>query len=385
MHNLAILSPSTTDKPETFIQSHIDGIGENITYYYGDTVPRYIKGEGLFSMDNKNLGNRQAWKHIISHFNPIKYKRSGLNLKEYMFAESLKSHHIDAVLAEYGTASADVVNSCRYIGIPLIAHFHGRDCSCYDTLKTYGDRYKKLFRYASAVIAVSHAMEKQLVSLGCPMEKLVYAPCTPDDKYFSLNPSLATLQYLFVGRFVDKKAPYITLYAFKTIWNKHPEAKLVMGGNGPLLETCMNLAKIWGIESSVSFPGAITPMQNMQYIMNSRAYVQHSVVAADGDSEGTPVSVMEASAAGLPVISTFHAGIPDVIEDGKTGLLCREKDAEKMAGDMLRVADDVTFASSLGQSGKARMKEYFSKQWQMNVLTDTIEKAINNNKKVMRS
>ena len=146
-----------------------------------------------------------------------------------------------------------------------------------------------------------------------------------------------------------------------------------------LLNASKNIAKIIGTGNNVIFTGAITPARYQQILLESRAYVQHSITADDGDMEGTPVSVMEASAAGIPVISTFHAGIPDVIVDGKTGLLCKELDVESMAVNMLRLASDKEFALCLGAAGKKRMAELFSKDWQMNVLTETVEAASKRN------
>lgn len=150
-----------------------------------------------------------------------------------------------------------------------------------------------------------------------------------------------------------------------------------MAGNGPLLNSTRNIAKMLSIDNHVDFPGVIAPDQAQNYLLESRAYVQHSIIADDGDMEGTPVAVMEASATGIPVISTKHAGIPDVIIDEMTGLLCNEMDIEKMATDMIRLADDITLARNLGNAGKKRMKEEFSKEWQMKVLTETIKAAVN--------
>ena len=135
MLNLAIVSPSTTNTPETFVQSHISGIRANVFFYYGDLIPRYLEGEGLFSMNSQSLNNKKAWLRIFKNLNVFKYKASGLGLKSYLFAQSLKAHHIDVVLAEYGTTSAEITDACKYAKIPLIAHFHGRDSSDYNVLK----------------------------------------------------------------------------------------------------------------------------------------------------------------------------------------------------------------------------------------------------------
>ena len=331
-------------------------------------------------MNNWNLGNLKAWRHIVATTNPLKLRNSGIGLKNYLFAQSLKKHHIDVVLAEYGETGAEIVPACKYARMPLVVHFHGRDSSNHEVLRLRHDDYQRLFRQAAYVIAVSHDMERRLMAIGCPQEKLVYCPCVPDESFYHLGPTLEKSQFVFIGRFTDKKAPYATLLAFRKVHEQYADARLVMAGNGPLLNSTRNIAKVLDMGDSVSFPGAITPDQARAYLMDSRAYVQHSIIADDGDMEGTPVAVMEASAAGLPVVATRHAGIPDVIQDGKTGLLCDELDVNGMAEAMKRLLADSELAHRLGAAGKEYMKTNYSKNWQMNTLTKTLEQAVANKK-----
>ena len=375
MINLAIVSPSTTNSPETFIQSHIKGITANVTHYYGDLVPRYSDKDGLFSINNENLTNRHAWGKVIRQINPIKFKNSKLNLKEYLFSRSLIKRHIDVVLAEYGTTSAEIVDCCKYAGIPLIAHFHGRDCSCYEVINKYKIKYCQLFHYATFVVAVSHYMEESLQQLGCNKEKIIYAPCTPDPLFTNTNIDFDNQILLFVGRFTDKKSPYSLVLSFRKIAEKFPFAQMIMAGDGPLLNSTKNLVKVLGLEMKIKFPGKISPLEMQELIAKSRAYVQHSITAEDGDAEGTPVSIMEASAAGLPVIATLHAGIPDVIIDGQTGLLSKELDIDTMAQNMERLLKNKEFAIKLGKNGKEFMARNYSKRWQLETLTNIVNFA----------
>lgn len=375
MLNLAIVSPSTINTPETFVQSHIGGIRANVFFYYGDLIPRYLEGEGLFSMNSQSLNNKKAWLRIFKNLNVFKYKASGLGLKSYLFAQSLKAHHIDVVLAEYGTTGAEITDACKYAKIPLIAHFHGRDSSDYNVLKSYREKYQRMFDYASSVIAVSHEMEKRLMALGCPKDKLVYAPCVPEDSFFKEEALLTKPQFVFVGRFTEKKAPYAVLLAFKRVVDEYANAKLLMIGDGDLFNSTKNMAKILELSNNVEFLGTQSSDKIIETMKESLAYVQHSIITDEGDMEGTPVAVMEASAMGLPVISTFHAGIPDVVVDGETGLLCKELDVDKMASDMLRLLKDKDFAVKLGRNGKQRMKKYFTKKWQMDILTNVVKAA----------
>ena len=96
-----------------------------------------------------------------------------------------------------------------------------------------------------------------------------------------------------------------------------------------------------------------------------------------------PVAIMEASAAGVSVISTIHAGIPDIIIDGKTGFLNKELDVDGMAANMILLLEDKDLAVRLGNAGKQRMSEHFTKRWQMNILTKAVtDAALNKGNKI---
>jgi colanic acid/amylovoran biosynthesis glycosyltransferase len=104
--------------------------------------------------------------------------------------------------------------------------------------------------------------------------------------------------------------------------------------------------------------------------------VQHSVVAESGDSEGTPVAVLEAGASGLPVLATRHAGIPDVVVEGTTGLLVDERDVDGMAEHMVRVLRDPALAGALGRAARAHVAENFSMAHSVARLWRVIESTI---------
>lgn len=95
-------------------------------------------------------------------------------------------------------------------------------------------------------------------------------------------------------------------------------------------------------------------------MVDSIGFLQHSIVAADGNSEGAPVGIIEASAAGLPVVSTLHAGIPDVIINNETGLLVNEHDVDAMGERIFNLIQDKTYAQAMGQKSRQRIREKFT-------------------------
>ena len=139
---------------------------------------------------------------------------------------------------------------------------------------------------------------------------------------------MAAPVFVAVGRFVDKKAPQLTLAAFGQVAATLREAQLVMIGDGPLFESTRRAARSFGLEDRVEFRGRQTSQEVATAMRKARVFVQHSIRTVRGDSEGTPVSILEAGAAGLPVVSTRHAGIKDVVQHGSTGFLVEEGDVE---------------------------------------------------------
>lgn len=359
--NLAILAPSKDAYSETFIQAHKTLIDANIKYFYNGLIPQSLEGEGTINPILKKGINKLA-AHL---------KKDSLWAEKKALKDALKKENIEVVLAEYGNLAAEALPVCKELKLPLIVHFHGFDATVYDVLKKYNN-YQELFEYASKIIAVSKAMEKHLTNLGCSKEKLILNTYGPNNDFLNISPSLEKEQFIAVGRFTDKKAPYYTILSFEKVIKKFPNAKLIMAGEGQLLNTCKNLVKYYQLEKNIEFPGIITPEEYRAYLKSSRAFVQHSITAANGDMEGTPVAVLEANAAGIPVISTNHAGIPEVVIHNKTGLLVDEHDVDGMAENMLMLLEDKNKAITMGMAGKERIKTYFTMDKHIEKLNELI-------------
>lgn len=361
---LAILSPNQNAYSETFIQAHRK-LPFTIKFYYGGSIP--------FSLE----GNDSILKLSF----PERIKRKllrGFTFTEKRLLFSLRQEKADCVLAEYGTTAADSLKVIKYLKLPLIVHFHGADASVKEVVEQYAEKYRSVFEYASKIIVVSKKMKEALLELGCPEEKLVINCCGPDDSFFTVLPTFQKPQFLAVGRFVNKKAPYLTIFSFKKVVQDWPNAKLIMVGTGELLNICKSLTHLLNLENNIEFKGVCKHEEIKELLQQSIAFVQHSVVAENGDSEGTPVAVLEAQAAGLPVIATFHAGIPDVVLHNETGLLSKEKDINEMAINMLHILNEKGLARMLGVNGRNRMEENFTLEKHLMILKAIINKATEN-------
>ena len=315
----------------------------------------------------RKLFQQPAWRRRLGSLLPYAITcRRLLNLQNSSLAINhalvrfLHRKQITAILAEFGNAGASIAPVAELAGIPLVVHFHGHDAHR-NSLLTPDLRlqYRNMFRSATAVLGVSRAMIQALLELGCPPEKLIYNPYGPRDKFFEITPDYRPT-VLSVGRFTDIKANYLVLMAFQQALRHVPHARLVMVGNGELLETCKTLAAVWGLQHAVDFPGAVEHARVHELFAQACCFAQHSVVPSYGDAEGTPNTILEASAAALPVIATRHAGIPDVVLHEVSGLLVAERDVEGMAMAMVRVLKDPELARALGTAARSRIRNCFS-------------------------
>ena len=364
--NIAIFTPNKNPYSETFIQAHKNYLKGNIFYYYGGINHLSLEGSQDLLL-KKTRFKLKIWRKLK--------RETDTCLRHQLIVASLKEHQIDVVLIEYGTQAFALNEVLTMSGLPVLVHFHGYDASVRKTIKAC-DYYKSVFLSASKIIVVSQYMAQQLLKMGCPNDKLLYNVYGPQPEFEHVVPTFKKQQFVAIGRFTDKKAPYYTILAFKQIVENYPDARLVFAGDGPLINVCKALVSYYNLDNKVQFLGVIQPEVYRALLAESLAFVQHSIIAADGDMEGTPLAVLEASIAGLPVISTYHAGIPDVIIDGETGLLSHEHDVDTMAAHMLKVLEHPDFAKQMGLAGKVHIKTNFSLERHIDVLQNALKKAV---------
>jgi len=368
---LAIATPGLNAYSETFIRAHIERLPADVIVLYGGTPPTRL-GDGSSVIPPFTLARHLRWT-IERRLRHLTWEdRTRLSL-----VAALRRLQPHAVLAEYGTMGVAVMDACTELGVPLIVHFHGYEAHRRVVLAQAGQHYPKLFVSAAAVVAASQHMAKQLMTLGAPEQKTHVNPYGVDTNQFKgADPGQSPPIFVAVGRFVEKKAPHLTLLAFRAVLESCPEARLVMVGDGPLWEVCKHLAKVLGIAHALEFRGPASAVEVASALREGRAFVQHSMTAACGDMESFGVVFIEAGASGLPVISTKHNGIPEVVVHGETGFLVEEGDIDGMAEQMIRLAEDPELAARLGKAGREHVCAEFSMEKSIAGLWSIIEGAI---------
>jgi len=359
--NILIITPSTNAISETFIHAHIEMLNGNKTVLYG-YYPNYI-------CENKQIRffyrRNKLWykiKKLIPYFLYEKYilPNEGREavIEEYI-TEFLKQKKIDVILAEYGTSGAHISKLAHKLNIPLIVHFHGVDAHHEQYFLKNKEGYLEIFKNAKNIISVSNCMTQRLISIGAQPSTIILNPYGPRAYFYDIRPKY-TDTFIAIGRFAETKAPGITLLAFEKVLRVYPQAKLIMIGDGPLRESCINLAEALKISSKVNFTGAIQHEDILPLIEQACCFVQHSITTIDGDSEGTPVAILEAQAAGLPVIATRHAGILEAVVHEYTGILVDEKDIQAMTEGMLRLLSDKELCLTMGANAREHIRKNYA-------------------------
>lgn len=368
---IALISSNKAAWSETFIRAQRELLPAEAHFLYGAWLPRY-KPDGRHF-----IANFPPWESLV-YFRDWLLKRPLHHTLRKKIRAYLIQHKIQAVLAQYGPSGVEMLPFCRELGLPLIVHFHGYDAHDAELLNEYQPRYPEMFAEAAAIVSVSQSMTLQLQQLGAPIDKLHYNPCGADLRQFRpTNPGKNPPRFLAAGRFSGTKAPHLTLQAFEMVAQKVPEARLTMAGDGPLRSLCIRQAKLMGLEDKVDFPCVLSHQEVADNMRQARAFVQHSITTRTGDSEGTPVAIMEAGASGLPVVSTLHAGIPEVVIHEETGYLVAERDTQNMASAMIGLAKFPEIADRMGQAARLRIEEKFSLEKRIERLWGIIQSTMN--------
>lgn len=367
MKRIAIISPNLDVYSETFIQAHIELLEGDKYLLYGAYKPVKYREIPIVKILSP------IKRFILKYF-------YGADLLDESIKLFLRRERINIILAEYGPTGCAMLKIAKDLNIPLIVHFHGFDASSNKIIEEYKKSYLELFSYASSIIAVSKQMQESLIRIGADPVKIVYAPYGPASMFADNLPDYEKSDSaLFIGRFVNKKAPYLLIEVMKIVRARGYDFKLIMAGDGTLLETCKTLVKINGLQKNFDFTGAVSHREVNQLMQRSFCYIQHSITTEDGEKEGTPVTILEASQAGLPVISTRHAGIPDVIVDGVTGFLVDELDINTMADHLISLYSNRKLAEEMGLKGRKRIKEEFPIEKHISILNREIDKTLNGN------
>lgn len=270
----------------------------------------------------------------------------------------------DVVHAHFGTAGVIIAPVAYRLGIPLLVSCHGYDVTQCASQGLWRRKYRELWPQVTAATGVSHHICGRLEELGAPPEKILrisngvklkdFPYQNPADRYDGKN-----VECLFVGRLVEKKGPLLLVKSFqraRQLAGDKGNLMLHIVGGGPLEPALKAFCRQEKLEDCVRVYGPRDHSEVKRLMHRAHIYVQHSVTAADGDQEGQGVTLIEASASGLPIVVTRHNGFPDVVIDGVTGFLVGEHDIAAMGEKIAMLAGRPDLWTVMGKNGRSHVE-----------------------------
>ena len=252
---------------------------------------------------------------------------------------------------------------------PSVVSFHGADVMVDLDKPAYRTATKRMLAAVRLVLVRSESLREALVRLGCPANKIriqrTGIPLQEMAFQDRVWPKEGDWKLLQASRLIEKKGLRTSLLAFAEFARHHPQAQLLIVGEGPARGELELLAKKLAIDARVSFTGFVSQTELRELFHRSHIFLHPSETGADGNQEGVPNSMLEAMASGLPVFATRHGGIPEAIENGVSGVLVAERDAKALAHELLRTAENPELLTSLAKEGAASVREKFEQTAQV--------------------
>ena len=263
---------------------------------------------------------------------------------------------------------------------PSIVSFHGADVMPRDHQPEYAGHMKELFSHVALVLARSHSLIERLKAIGCPAEKIrlnrTGIPLTDFPLITRQTPREGAWHFVQACRLISKKGLRTALKAFTEFQRNYPKATFTIAGEGPLREELIQLAGELGVANAVFFPGFLTQEQLNALYASAHIFVHPSQLTMQQDQEGIPNSMLEAMATGLPVVATFHGGIPEAVQDGVTGFLVPEQNPLALAAVMKELAQNPDLLRQMGNMAAQSVHAEFEQSSAIAKLEDCYDEAL---------
>ena len=247
----------------------------------------------------------------------------------------------------------------RITGRELITTAHGSDVYMIPEAGLFQKCYIRAISNANAIITVSNANKERLTALGLPEDKIIVIPNGIELSMFNntistLRVHEAGIQIVWVGRMVEVKGLVYLFSAMRIIVSGYPHSKLTLIGDGPLKDKLERLAAALSLNKHITFIGYVKNTEVPQYLKEADIFVLSSL------SEGFPVVIPEAMAAGKPIVASNVGGIPDAVTEGVTGFLVAPENAAQLAEKLIYLIEHPEVRVSMGKSGRKKVEERFT-------------------------
>ena len=315
----------------------------------------------LDKFPTQNVYSIPERSYISKIFNRIHLRFTETYPTRY-FENIIKENNVQLLHAHFGTEGVRYLKLKKNLNLPMITTFYGSDVSVNPRIPYWKKRYVKLFQDGDLFLTEGTNMKNELIKLGCPANKIIVQHLGVDLNTFKFTPRTqpedGNITILIAGSFREKKGIPYAIKAFAKVKEDHPDIQLRILGDGPMRDQIESLIAELGISDSVTLLGYQPHDVFLSEAANAHIFMLPSITAQNGDTEGgAPVAILEAQATGLPVISSYHADIPEVVVDGKSALLAPEKDVEMLAKHLEYLVGHPDVWERMGRAGREHVEQ----------------------------
>lgn len=326
---------------------------------------------------------------LLESLNFFKYGRQAVSLELFYGTLMFLKHqqNYDIIYCHFGPVALPIIR-LRQIGViqgKIITVFHGYDITSY--LNKQGEQaYNLLFNLGDLFLPISELWKKRLIEIGCNDKKIVVHRMGIDCQKFAFairesRPN-SQVNIVTVARLVEKKGVEYGIRAVAKLVNSNLNVKYTIVGDGPLKKKLQKLIKKLRLSDTVQLLGSQPQQEVIKILKNSDIFLAPSVTSKSGDQEGIPVVLMETMAMGLPVVSTEHSGIPELVKDGISGFLVPERDVDTLSDKLNYLVKHPEVWSSMGVAGRAFVEENYDIDKLNHKLVNIYQDLLNENSRV---
>ena len=280
-----------------------------------------------------------------------------------------------ALHCHFGQAGVALLEIKRRTRLPMATAFYGADASELARDPAWRRQYAALFAEGNVFLVEGPAMRQRLIALGCPEDKIVIQRLGVDLDGLPFIPrrprSDGDIRILIAATFREKKGIPDALRAIARLSGRYPQLRVTLLGDssrkeGDEQEKLIILSLVRELGGMVTWGGFVPHREFRAALLNHHIFLSPSVTASSGDSEGgAPVSLIEAHATGMPIVSTRHDDIPQIVIENETGLLSPERDIAALAENLARLIERPEDWERMGRAARAHVEKHFEIRTQM--------------------
>ncbi|NJN86714.1 MAG: colanic acid biosynthesis glycosyltransferase WcaL [Leptolyngbyaceae cyanobacterium SL_7_1] len=275
-----------------------------------------------------------------------------------------KDRKYDIIQTHFGPNGLEAV-FLREMGViqgKIATQFHGYDLSEY--VQRYGrEIYRELFKQGNVFLPISHHMKSRLIELGCDKNRINVHHVGVELERFNFTPRTQPIdgvtQLITIARFVEKKGLEYGIRAVAALIKAGINVTYSIVGDGDRRQALQALIDSLGVGDRIKLLGWKPQPEVIQLLNQSHIMLVPSVTSHSGDQEGIPTVLIEAAMLGLPVVSTEHSGIPEVVHHEISGFLVPERDVDALAEQLGYLIQHPELWAEMGRSGRSIVEEQF--------------------------